>query len=229
MKRAPAKLQAALADALAGDTAGANALLALIESGQAAPRLLLLPNVGNKLSVLKDAALDKRVGELTAKLPPASETIDRLILERRVAFAKATPNQQRGLAAFTKHCAACHQVAGKGAVVGPQLDGIGLRGIDRLLEDTLDPNRNVDVAFRTTTIRTKDGQVLTGLVRRDEGAQLVLADAQGKEFVLAKVEIDAQQKTALSLMPANVAEVVSPDEFFDMLSYLLTQKQASEK
>ena len=38
--------------------------------------------------------------------------------------------------------------AGKGAKVGPQLDGIGTRGLDRLMEDILDPNRNVDQTLR---------------------------------------------------------------------------------
>ncbi len=224
MKRAPSRLQALIADALAGDPAGATTLVTLVESGHAAPRLLLLPNIAAKLQALKLEAVTKRAAELTASLPPASETIDRLLLERRVAFSKAAPNLERGLAVFTKHCAACHQIAGKGAVVGPQLDGIGLRGLDRLLEDTLDPNRNVDVAFRTSTIRMKDGQVLTGLVRREEGPQLILADSQGKEITLAKAEIDAQQKTALSLMPANVAEVVPADELFDLIGYLLSQR-----
>ncbi|HZN36897.1 MAG TPA: c-type cytochrome, partial [Pirellulaceae bacterium] len=229
MKQAPTRLQAQLADALAGDTSGAAALIALVESGLAAPRLLLLPNVKNKLAALGSQNLDQCVAKITAALPPASETIDRLLLERRVAFAKAMPNHERGLALFTKHCAACHQIGGKGAVVGPQLDGIGSRGLDRLLEDTLDPNRNVDVAFRTTTIRTKDGQVLTGLVRREEGPQLVLADAQGKEFTVAKSEIDGQQKTNLSLMPANVGEVVTAEEFADLIGYLLAQRQAANK
>jgi putative heme-binding domain-containing protein len=227
MKQAPTRLQAQMADALAGDTSGAAALISLIESGHAAPRLLLLPNVKNKLAALGSANLDGCVAKITAALPPASETIDRALIERRAAFAKAAPNLERGLAVFTKHCAGCHQVAGKGALVGPQLDGIGSRGLDRLLEDTLDPNRNVDVAFRTTTIRTKDGQVLTGLVRREEGPQLVLADAQGKEFTVARSEMDAQQKTALSLMPANVAEVVTADEFTDLLGYLLAQRSAN--
>jgi putative heme-binding domain-containing protein len=229
MKRAPSRLQAIMADALAGDPAGATALITLVESGHAAPRLLLLPNIAAKLQALKVEAITKRAAELTASLPPASETIDRLLLERRVAFAKAAPNLERGLAVFTKHCANCHQVAGKGAVVGPQLDGIGLRGLDRLLEDTLDPNRNVDVAFRTSTIRTKDGQVLTGLVRREEGPQLILADSHGKEITLAKAEIDAQQKTALSLMPANVSEVVTGDEFLDLIGYLLSQRAEPAK
>src|SRR5436190_2629749 len=189
LKRVPMRLQTTIAETLVGDRAGADALLSIIESGQAAPRLLLAPNVSSKLGTLKNADLDKRATAIIAKLPPADAILDALIIERRRAFARATTNIDRGQAAFAKHCAACHQIAGKGATIGPQLDGIGNRGLDRLLEDTLDPNRNVDVAFRTTTLRLADGRVLSGLVRRDEDQLLVLADAQGKEFSIAKNEI----------------------------------------
>jgi putative heme-binding domain-containing protein len=81
------------------------------------------------------------------------------------------------------------------------------------------------VAFRTTTIRLADGRVVSGLVRRAEGAQLVLADNQGKEFTVAKDEIDQEAKTALSLMPANVPEIVPAEEFHDLVAYLLSQRK----
>jgi putative heme-binding domain-containing protein len=228
MKRIPMRLQATLADTLAGDAAGADALVVLAESGHAAPRLLLLPNVKNKLAALKNAEIDSRVSAITAKLPPADAVADALIVERRRNFARATTSLERGEAVFTRHCAACHQLAGKGAVIGPQLDGIGNRGLDRLLEDVLDPNRNVDVAFRTTTLRTTDGRVLSGLVRREENQQLVLAGADGKEYSIAKSDIEEQQKTPLSLMPANVGEIVPADEFFDLVAFLLNQRATQE-
>ena len=41
---------------------------------------------------------------------------------------------------------------GKGNRIAPQLDGIGSRGLERLLEDTLDPRRIVDQAFRTSVL-----------------------------------------------------------------------------
>jgi putative heme-binding domain-containing protein len=224
MKRAPSRLQTLVAETLAGDAAGADALLTLVESGHASPRLLLAPNVSAKFGTLKNVELDQRVLAATAKLPPVSETLDKLIAQRRAGFAKHQPNLERGQAVFTKHCAACHQIAGKGAVVGPQLDGIGGRGLERIIEDVLDPNRNVDVAFRTTTLRLDDGRVLSGLFRRAEGAQLVLADNQGKEFTVAKDEISQEQKTALSLMPANVPEIVPAEEFSDLVAWLLSQR-----
>ena len=227
MKRAPSRLQTTIAETLAGDAAGADALVSLVETGHASPRLLIAPNVSAKFGTLKSEALDKRAAALTARLPPVSETLDKLILERRVSFAKAAPNLEKGQAVFTKHCAGCHQIEGKGSVVGPQLDGIGGRGLERIIEDILDPNRNVDVAFRTTTIRKTDGQIVSGLFRREEGAQLVLADKEGKEFTIAKDDIDQQQKTSLSLMPANVPEIVPADEFHDLIGWLLSKRAAA--
>ena len=75
----------------------------------------------------------------------------------------------------------CHTLASKGAKVGPQLDGVGIRGLDRLLEDVLDPNRNVDQNFRLTILNLKDGRVVRGLLLREEGEVYVMADDKGKE------------------------------------------------
>jgi putative heme-binding domain-containing protein len=224
MQRAPSRLQTQVAETLASDAVGAETLLALVEAGQASPRLLLAANVTSKLGTLKSEKLTKRVAAATARLPAVSETLERLIAERRAAFTQAKPSLERGQAVFTKHCAACHQIAGQGAVVGPQLDGIGGRGLERIIEDVLDPNRNVDVAFRTTTLRLADGRVVSGLFRRAEGTQRVFADNQGKEFTVAEDEIDEEQKTALSLMPANVPEIVPAEEFHDLVAFLLSQR-----
>lgn len=228
MKLLPLRMQTTLAEMLAGDVAGAESLIALVQAGVAAPRLLTSPNVKAKLDALKSDKLSEQIAAITANLPAQSEIIDKLVIERRAAYPRANPNLEKGLALFEKHCAACHQIAGKGSVIGPQLDGIGLRGLERLVEDVLDPNRNVDVAFRTTTIRTTGGEVVSGLVRREEGATLVLADNKGKEFSVPKSDIDAQAKGSLSLMPANVHEIVSEQEFYDLLAYLLSQKQPKE-
>jgi putative heme-binding domain-containing protein len=228
MKVLPLRMQTSLAETLAGDAAGAESLIALVKAGVASPRLLTSANVKAKLDALKSDKLIEQVAAITANLPAVGEIIDKLVIERRAAFPRAKPDLQKGTALFEKHCAACHQIAGKGSVIGPQLDGIGLRGLERLVEDVLDPNRNVDVAFRTTTIRTTGGEVISGLVRREEGATLILADNKGKEFSVPKSDIDEQAKGSLSLMPANVHEIVSEQEFYDLLAYLLSQKQAKE-
>lgn len=228
VKEVPHRLQTTMAEILAGDKDGIESLLALVNSGNLSPRLLTSPNVSTKLQTAASDEQKKKVAELTVSLPSVNEQIEKLLTERRANFAKANTNLEKGAALFTKHCAACHQIEGKGAVVGPQLDGIGLRGVERLIEDLLDPNRNVDVAFRTTTLMTDDGQVYSALVRREEGALLVLVDNKGKEFTLPKASIEKQQKTGLSLMPANVHEIVTPQEFCDLVGFLASQRTKKE-
>lgn len=226
IKEVPHRLQTTMAETLSGDKQGIESLLELVQSGSVSPRLLLAPNVSTKLQAGGSDEQKEKVVELTANLPSLNEQIEKLIAQRRAEYPQASPSLEKGAALFTKHCAACHQIAGKGFVVGPQLDGIGNRGLERIIEDVLDPNRNVDVAFRTTTIQTVDGQTLSGLLRREEGPLLVLVDLKGKEFTIAKNEIERQIKTPLSLMPANVSEIVTPEEFFDLVAYLAAQRAA---
>ena len=92
----------------------------------------------------------------------------------------------------------------------------------------LDPNRNVDVNFRTTTVVTKAGKIFSGLTRREEGATLVLVDNKGQEFTVPLADIDERAKTSLSLMPANVNEVLTEREFLHLVSYLLSQRATRE-
>ena len=123
---------------------------------------------------------------------------------------------------FEKRCAVCHQIGGEGKKVGPNLDGIGNRGLERMAEDILLPNRNVDVAFRATTIITKAGKVHTGLEQRTEGAQTILIDLTGKEIAIPKAEIDERLRSARSPMPENLGEMMSDEEFRNLLAWLLS-------
>ncbi len=132
---------------------------------------------------------------------------------------------QTGSKKFTKDCSACHQIAGQGNVVGPQLDGIGNRGLDRLMEDILLPNQNVDHAFLAQLFLLADGRVVTGLVTSEDASSIQLRDNQGKAVTLSLDEIDQRKPTTQSLMPADVARNLSQDELFGLVVFLLDQRQ----
>lgn len=227
MRAIPERKHLAVAEALAGNAEGADLLLRLVEQGQTSARLLVRPSVKLRLAALKQKAMDERVANLAANLPDENETLKHLIASRQKSFRGAEAQPEHGAEIFTKTCAACHQLEGRGALVGPQLDGIGNRGLERLMEDVLDPNRNVDVAFRVTTLILSDGRVVSGLLRRAEGAELVLVDNQGKEFTVPEADVEERQRTTLSLMPANVGETLPEPDFRDLMAYLLTKRAAS--
>jgi putative heme-binding domain-containing protein len=88
------------------------------------------------------------------------------------------------------------------------------------------PNRNVDQAFRATTFNLQDGRTVTGLLLREQGAVLVLADSQGKEVRVDKALVEEQHVSQLSPMPANLVDQIPEADFYNLLAYLLTQQPA---
>lgn len=226
---APARLQTAIAAGLTASPAGVEKLLETIKSGKASARLLQDAGVAARLKTSTVPKLKERIAELTAGLPPAGKGMQDLLNRRRAAYLKAKTDSVLGAQVFAKNCGNCHQVGGQGAKVGPQLDGVGVRGLDRLLEDVLDPNRNVDQAFRLTSLTLKKGMEVSGLLLREEGAVLVLADAQGKEVRVSKDEVDERNTSQASPMPANFGEQIQEADFNNLLAYLLTLQSKPDK
>ncbi|MCC7476396.1 MAG: c-type cytochrome, partial [Pirellulales bacterium] len=223
---APERLAVEVAAALAKSKPGGETLLATIAAGKASPRLLQEPPVSAQLAQQNIPGLAEQIEKLTAGLPSRDEQLRQVIEDRLAAFAKHKPDLARGKQVFTKNCGVCHKLSGEGAKIGPELDGIGVRGPSRLMEDILDPNRNVDQAFRTTLLTTVEGQPISGLLLRQEGKVLILVDSQGKEQRLSEddIEPDSKQVSPLSPMPANHRDTIPEAEFYDLLGYLLEQK-----
>jgi putative heme-binding domain-containing protein len=226
---APRRLDQAIARALAGSKTGAEKLLEAIAAGKASPRLLQERAVELRLADSKVPDWKERVAKLTAGLPPADQQIQDLLNTRHQRFAQAKKDPILGAKVFEKNCAICHILANKGAKIGPQLDGIGNRGLDRLLEDIIDPNRNVDQAFRQTTINLKNGQIVSGLLLREEGEVLILADSQGKEVRVEKKKVEERTLSNLSPMPANLVEQIPEADFYNLMAFLLEQRPAKGK
>jgi putative heme-binding domain-containing protein len=220
----PARLQTVIANDMLGSREGTDHLLDAIAAGKASPQLLREPGIEPRLSRSTFPGVVERAAKLTKGLPPADQRVQELLGKRRAAFAAAKPDAFLGAQVFEKHCSVCHQLAGKGAKIGPQLDGIGIRGLDRLLEDVLDPNRNVDQAFRLTTLSLTSGQVVSGLLLKEEGEVYVMADSQGKEVRVPKKTVDERTVSQLSPMPANFADQVPEADFNNLMAFLLMQR-----
>ncbi len=210
-----------IAAALAGTPQGAELLLTAISDGKASPLLLRELAVLHRLEAARLADSDERVAELTENLPPQDELIAELIAERRQAYTTTQTDANRGEELFTKECRICHLLENEGSKFGPDLDGIGVRGLDRLLEDLLDPNRNVDPAFQTTIVITDDGLTQTGLALRDEGQVLLLVDTQGKELRISHDTIEERFSSPLSPMPPAAEKTMTEEELSHVIRFLL--------
>ena len=219
--------QLLLAEQLAADIPGAEALLRLMDSGRASSRLLLKPTVHQRLKAIATENLSLRITALTDQLPSEDSVVELLLAARRTALAQSTGNHDVGKELFKKNCLTCHQVAGEGKQVGPNLDGIGNRGLDRVLEDLLAPNRNVDVAFRTTTVVTNEGKAISGLLKELEGNRISIVDSQAKETILNSDMIEERIGSTSSPMPSNFGETLSIDQLKDLVAYMLAQRRVA--
>ena len=162
-----------------------------------------------------------------AALPPRLVTeadrkrLDALIADRIGGFDPGKADSKRGKIVFETHCAACHQIGREGNLLGPQLDGIGSRGAERLAEDVLDPNRNVDSHFYVTSITLNDGTVTAGFLAEERGAILQLIDAAGQTHRIQKSRIRKREISPISLMPAAFGQLIPENDFHNLLSWLL--------
>jgi len=223
LRTAPTSLQTELALALASNREGAEALLEAVSEGKASARLLQQRKVRDHLTAAKPANLPERLEKLTANLPAPTAERDKLIAERRAAFNPAKASAGKGAEVFKQYCVVCHTLDGQGTLIGPQLDGIGGRGVDRLLEDILDPNRNVDRAFRSTLLIMNDGDVQSGLYRRDEGEMAIIAQSNGKELSVPRKDIKERRTSETSLMPENFGDAIPKADLNDLIAFLLTK------
>ena len=162
-----------------------------------------------------------------APVPPLEITadararLDQLIAERVAAHDPAAVDAEKGRLLFSAHCSVCHRIGGEGGLIGPQLDGVGTRGLARLSEDILDPSRNVDAHFRLTTLKKTDGSVASGFVTSEGGEVVTLIDAAGQAHRVLKNEVSDREIASVSLMPPVFGEVLKPDEFRDLVGWLL--------
>lgn len=224
LKDVPYRIQQAWAVALTATRDGAEAFLQAVEKGLASPRILQLTGARNRFQRANPDNWQARLDRLTKELAPPDEAREKLLAARRAAFAPDKGNATEGQRVFQQNCQACHQIGGVGGLVGPQLTGIDNRGVERLCEDILDPNRNVDHAFATTTLTLKDGEAVSGLFRREEGELLVLANATGQEFTVPKKDVQERAESKFSLMPDNFGESIPEADFNHLLAFLLGKR-----
>ena len=150
----------------------------------------------------------------------ADQELDETLAQLQQVVKLVNVNTDRGKNLFTQHCANCHQLGGVGQVVGPQLDGAVTRTVERLLEDVVTPNRNVDHAFRTSSLLLDDGRVVSGLITNENDQSITLADPTGKPIKISTDLIVQRRDSGQSLMPNNFAQLLKPDDFRDLIGFV---------
>ncbi|MBC7821728.1 MAG: c-type cytochrome, partial [Planctomycetaceae bacterium] len=126
----------------------------------------------------------------------------------------------KGKLLFQQKCSNCHQIAGVGHVVGPNLQSVANKSPADLLIAILDPNREAQPNFATYVVETQDGKVLNGLLVGDTATSVTLRRAEAKEDVVLRSNIETIVSNGKSLMPEGFEKDASPAAVADLLAYL---------
>jgi putative membrane-bound dehydrogenase-like protein len=221
----PSMRRAAL-DTLASRPSHAAALMEAIADQRIARTELSAVHAG-KIRQLGDESLDQELERLWGRVGDTPDDIAKKIVAMREVYTPtvlAAANPHRGRALFAKSCGQCHKLFGEGSDIGPDLTGANRGSIDYLLENILAPNAIVGKDYQAVAVLTLDGRVITGLLREQSDAAIVLHDAE-KLITIPRSTIDTISETVRSVMPEGILNPMSNEEIGDLLAYLQSTSQ----
>ncbi|MCR9292621.1 MAG: c-type cytochrome [bacterium] len=174
----------------------------------------------------RGAELQKLAKETDAVLQLAPKNVQAAV--QQVLESLPQGDAVRGLQVFRSrlaNCSACHQMGYLGGKTGPELTRIGnTRTREALLEAILYPSIRIEQSFRPVKILTTDGQIMNGLVLTKTADKLELQTAADKTESIDLSDIESQQPSETSIMPAGMLDILSPQQLADLLALLESAK-----
>ena len=212
-------VRAAAVGALLARRETAPALLDALESGAVRLADLSLDRQA-ALSEHPDPAVRRRARDLLARGGAVPDPDRAAVLDRLTPLADRAGDPAAGRRAFEKACAACHRHGSLGKQIGPDLTGMAAHPKAELLVHILDPSRNVESNFRSYTLLTTDGLVLTGMLAGESRTAVELIDAEGKRRPVLREDLLDLTASNKSLMPEGFEKQLTETELTDLLEFL---------
>jgi putative heme-binding domain-containing protein len=91
-----------------------------------------------------------------------------------------------------------------------------------IVQNILEPSKVIEDRYRTYQFELKDGETSTGIILREDAANVVLQTGPADALIqtLRKVDISQRQPQASSVMPLGLLNSLSKEQILDLLAYL---------
>ncbi|MDB5330888.1 MAG: putative rane-bound dehydrogenase, partial [Phycisphaerales bacterium] len=99
----------------------------------------------------------------------------------------------------------------------------------QIIESVLYPSKQIAAGYEQTLIRTKDGNVQSGVVRGETDTEVTLFDSSANKIVVRKSDIDVRKTSNVSVMPDGLQAGLTPQQFADLIAYLQSLREAVKK
>src|SRR5262249_12623379 len=127
--------------------------------------------------------------------------------------------------ALSVQCRNCHRIGGKGTEVGPDLDQIGKKyERAKILENILEPSKEIDAKYLTYLLETKKGLVYSGLLISKDTNKVVLKDEKAKLIEVPATDVEVLTPQQKSLMPELLLRDLTAEQVADLTAFLSSLK-----
>lgn len=226
-KGLPPAVRPDVVNTLASRKEWAKALLTAMAAGTI-DRAAVTDNTILRVQAFKDGELNRLVEKAWGRTRPTPAELTATIDKARASLHEAPGSFARGRLVFEANCAKCHKFDGKGAEVGPPLEGAA-RDIEYILTNVIDPNRVIGAPYFLRTARLLDGTVQQGVLAEEDDKSLTLKQENGVLRKIAKDELDGPvQVVEKSLMPEGLGYNMSAQDFRDLVRYLMVNPFLAE-
>jgi len=148
--------------------------------------------------------------------------------------APADGNGSAGEAVFfgkTANCASCHEINGRGGIVGPDLSNAGRLDPAAIRQKITAPSTPIPGGRGertsipvTVVVKTRDGKEIRGVRRNEDTFSLQMVDAAGQLHLLDKLQLASLTVENKSLMPDDFATRLTAAEIDGLVAYLRGQQ-----
>jgi putative membrane-bound dehydrogenase-like protein len=118
-------------------------------------------------------------------------------------------------------CATCHAIGYLGGRVGPDLTKIGEIRTERdLLESLLFPSASLVRSYEPVVVVRHSGEHHSGILKKDAADEVILSTNATEEVRIPREEIEDLAPGTVSIMPAGLEKLLTPQEIADLLAFL---------
>jgi putative heme-binding domain-containing protein len=180
-------------------------------------------DIVRQLSLHKDADIDAAIEKHWKGLLATGPTPEKKKESERIKAVIKTGlgDAAKGKVQFTARCAICHSLFGEGGKIGPDLTGYDRSNADFWLDNLFMPSMEIREGFGAYIVRTKGGQILSGLMDAQDASGIVIKDMAGNKTSVKQADIEKLEASPVSLMPEGLTAGMSEADLKDFFAYLM--------
>lgn len=164
---------------------------------------------------------NQKVRERVARYFESSSTDRSKVIAEYQKALSLPGNVTNGKGLFVKLCSSCHKADGVGYEVGPNLIAFRYRGAEAVLQNVLDPNREVNPMYLSYNVLTDDETTVSGMIESESIEVLNLTRGGEYRDAVLRSKIAEMKSSRVSIMPEGFENQLDPQAMADLLAYLM--------